>query len=246
MSASMRCDGREPYVPKRILAVGAHPDDIDFGASGSIAAWARAGCHVEYLIITNGSKGSAERNVNATLLIETRQKEQRAAAETLGAQNVHFLNYEDGELQITMELKRDIVRLIRMVRPDTVIVMDPSVLYSARYGFINHPDHRAAGQATLDAVFPLARDHLSFPELLDQAKLEPHNVDHLLLLNFEKQNCYVDITDTFDLKLAALGKHVSQLADVRAVSAMLRTRAEEAGKQAGFAFAESFLRIDIR
>jgi LmbE family N-acetylglucosaminyl deacetylase len=122
--------------------------------------------------------------------------------------------------------------------------MDPTMVYSEQFGYINHPDHRAAGQATLDAVFPLARDHLSFPELLDQAHLEPHKVAHVLLTNFAKQNCWIDITETFDLKLAALLKHASQMPDSERVESMLRTRAEAAGKEAGCQYAEGFVRID--
>lgn len=233
------------YTPQIVLAVGAHADDIDFGASGSVARWAKDGARVEYLVITDGSKGSADRTITKEALVARREAEQRAAAETLGAVNVHFLHYEDGALEVTQELKKDIVRIIRQVKPDTVVVMDPTMVYSAQFGFINHPDHRAAGQATLDAVFPLARDHLAFPELLDQAKLEPHKVAHLLLLNFEKQNCYVDITETFDVKVAALGKHVSQLTAPEAAYAMLRTRAEVTGQKAGCQLAESFVRLDV-
>jgi LmbE family N-acetylglucosaminyl deacetylase len=233
------------YKPECVLAVGAHADDIDFGASGSVAAWAKQGARVEYLVITDGSKGSSDRNMTNDKLVATRQTEQRSAAETLGAKEVHFLDYEDGALEVTQELKKDIVRIIRQVRPDTVVVMDPTMVYSAQYGFINHSDHRAAGQATLDAVYPLARDHLAFPELYDQARLEPHKVAHVLLMNFEKQNCFVDITETFDIKLAGLSKHVSQLPDPDAAFAMLRSRAETTGQQAGCQLAESFVRIDV-
>jgi LmbE family N-acetylglucosaminyl deacetylase len=234
------------YQPQRVLAVGAHADDIDFGASGSVARWAHDGAHVEYLVLTDGSKGSSDPAMIQDSLIATRESEQRAAAETLGAKNVHFLHYEDGALEVTPALKKDIVRVIREVRPDTVVVMDPTMVYSAQLGFINHPDHRAAGQATLDAVYPLARDHLAFPELLDQAKLEPHKVAHVLLLNFEKQNCFVDITETFDVKLAGLSKHASQLPDPQAAFDMLRSRAEQTGKLAGCQLAEGFVRIDVR
>lgn len=234
------------FTPERVLAVGAHADDIDFGASGSVARWAKDGAHVEYLVITDGSKGSADKQMTGDVLIATRETEQRTATEALGGKDVHFLRYEDGALEVTQDLKRDIVRVIREVRPDTVVVMDPTMVYSAQFGIINHPDHRAAGQATLDAVYPLARDHLAFPELLDQAKLEPHKVAHVLLMNFEKQNCFVDITETFDLKLAGLAKHVSQLPDPQAAFDMLRARATEAGKLAGCQLAEGFVRIDVR
>jgi LmbE family N-acetylglucosaminyl deacetylase len=241
----MHCDGFEPYTPQRILAVGAHPDDFDFGASGSLAVWAQAGAHIEYLVLTDGCKGTSDRHLTGEKLTSTRQDEQRAAAQTLGAQNVLFLDYEDGALEITQTLKKDIVRVIRRVQPDTVIVMDPTMVYSERLGFINHPDHRAAGQATLDAVYPLARDHLSFPELLTEEHLEPHKVTHVLLMHLDKQNCFVDISGTLELKLTALGKHASQLSDPDKTFAMLRSRAAELGKQVGFDYAENFVRIDL-
>jgi LmbE family N-acetylglucosaminyl deacetylase len=244
MQPFMQSDSFEPYQPQRVLAVGAHADDIDFGASGSLALFARAGAHVEYLVITDGSKGSADLTVTSEALVLLRQQEQREAAKTLGAQNVTFLGYEDGCLEVTQALKKDIVRVIRQVRPDTVIVMDPTMVYSSQLGFINHPDHRAAGQATLDAVFPLARDHLSFPELYTDESLEPHKVAHLLLINLEKQNCFIDISETFDLKLSALFKHGSQIPDRDAVTTMLKTRAAHLGEEIGVAYAESFMRID--
>lgn len=233
------------YTPRRVLAIGAHPDDIDFGASGSIALWAQAGAHVEYLIITDGSKGSSDHELSAAQLVDIRQKEQRAACQLLGVKNVHFLSYEDGALEVTMDLKRDIVRAIRTVRPDTVVVMDPTMIYSTQFGFVNHPDHRAAGQAALDAIFPLARDHLSFPELLAEEHLEPHKVAQLLLIHLDKQNCLIDISGTLDLKLAALQCHVSQIPDKKALESMIRDRAAAAGQSAGFAYAEGFVRLEL-
>lgn len=242
--ADMICHQHEPYQPAVVLAVGAHADDIDFGASGSIAAWAAAGARVEYLVITDGSKGSADHHMTSTQLIRRRRTEQRAAAKTLGARTVHFLGYEDGQLTVTSALKCDIVRVIRRVRPDTVIVMDPTFVYSARLGFINHPDHRAAGQATLDAIFPLARDHLSFPDLYVREGLEPHKVAHVLLLNLDTYNCLVDITTTMELKLSALLMHASQIPDPAAVVEMLHARGAELGQAAGCRYAEAFVRID--
>jgi LmbE family N-acetylglucosaminyl deacetylase len=245
MATRMISDQFEPYQPKRVLAVGAHADDIDFGASGTVAAFAKDGAHIEYLVITDGSKGSADLHMTSEGLVKLRQDEQRDAAKTLGAKDVHFLNYEDGQLEITQKLKKDIARVIRQVRPDTVIVMDPTMVYLPQLGFVNHPDHRAAGQATLDAVFPLARDHLSFPDLFTAESLEPHKVAHLLLINLEKQNCFVDITDTYDLKLAGLFEHKSQVPDTEKTTAMLTERATSLGVQCGVEYAESFMRIDL-
>jgi LmbE family N-acetylglucosaminyl deacetylase len=234
----------KPYDPKIVLAVGAHADDIDFSSSGSVAAWAQKGAEVHYLVITDGSKGSEDKDITSEQMVKIREEEQTNAAKILGAKEVHFLHYEDGALEITMDLKRDIVRIIRQVKPDTVVVFDPTMVYSSEFGFVNHPDHRAAGQATLDAVYPLARDHLSFPDLYRQEQLEPHKVAHLLLINFERQNYYINITTTLDLKVKALHKHTSQVPE--GVSEMLEKRAADTGQKAGFQYAEGFVRVDIR
>jgi len=192
------------FTPQRILAVAAHPDDIDFGFAGSIAKWAQAGAEVYYLIITDGSKGTNDRSVPPSKLIKIREEEQRAAAKLLGAKDVFFLGYPDSELMINLELKKQVTKYIRQLKPDTVLVMDPTMIYSnARgFGFINHPDHRVAGQVTIDAVFPLARDHLSFPDLLSEG-LEPHKVSTVLMINFEKHNFAVDISQTLDKKICS-------------------------------------------
>jgi len=234
----------QPYQPKVVLAVGAHADDIDFGAAGSVAKWAADGAEVHYLVVTDGSKGSDDRNMTGEQLRAMRQVEQRSAAAVLGAKEVHFLDYEDGALEVTMPLKKDIVRIIRQIRPDTVVVIDPTFLYSSELGLINHPDHRAAGQATVDAVFPLARDHMSFPELLNEEKLEPHKVAHLLLIGLDKSNYVVDITATLDTKVEALKRHVSQFSSVEALTDTIRQRAEMLGSKIGARYAEGFVRID--
>jgi LmbE family N-acetylglucosaminyl deacetylase len=236
-----------PLTPKVALMVGAHADDIDFGASGSVAKWAKEGAEVHYLVITDGSKGSDDPNMTSEQLISIREQEQRDAAATLGAKEVHFLRYEDAMLEVTMGLKKDIVRVIRQVKPDTVVVMDPTTVYSSEMGFINHPDHRAAGQATLDAVFPLARDRLAFPDLLTDEHLEPHKVAHVLLINMRgDQNHFVDISDVFETKLAGLLKHTSQVSDPERVRSMLQSWASVAGARTGHKYAEGFVRIDVR
>ena len=235
----------DPLRPKVVLGVAAHPDDLDFGASGSVAAFVNEGAEAYYLILTDGSKGSADKTISSEDLIKKRQSEQRAAGKLLGLKDVFFLGYEDGGLQVSMAVKRDIVRIIRQVRPDIVITMDPSILYVIERGFINHPDHRAAGQATLDAVFPLARDHLAFPELLAEG-LEPHKVETLLLTNFETQNYYVDISSAIDKKMGALAAHVSQMPNLSQTQGWMRDMAAKAGSHIGAQYAEGFLRIDVR
>lgn len=234
----------EPLKPKTVLAVGAHPDDLEFGMSGSVAKWAAHGTDCYYLLLTDGSKGSEDRHISSSDLIKMRRDEQKEAAKILGVKEVFFFDYPDGHLENTQELKRDIVRVVRQVKPDVVMALDPTVVYEVNYGYINHPDHRAGAQAVLDAVFPLARDHLTFPELLAEG-YEPHKTPHLLMVNFEKFNYFEDITDSLETKLRALGSHKSQGADIPGTQKMMRDMAAMLGKEAGFAQAEGFIRIDI-
>jgi len=229
--------------PKIILGIAAHPDDLDVGAGGTIAEFIRRGAVVHYLILTDGSKGSDDPDVTSEKLITIRRAEQQKALDVVAGTSVTFLDYPDGELEITMGLKKDIVKVIRTIKPDVVITMDPTVIYSSKAGIINHPDHRAAGQATLDAIFPLARDRLTFPELAVEG-LEPHKVAHALLINFDTSNYSVDVTDTFELKLAAIKAHASQFGDLED-STWLRDMALRQGQRAGYSLAESFVRIDI-
>jgi LmbE family N-acetylglucosaminyl deacetylase len=236
-------------VPKVALGVAAHPDDLDFSAAGSVAAWTAAGAAVYYVVLTNGNKGSEDRTVVPDDLVALRRQEQRDAARILGVKDIFFFDHEDGELMATMDVKRDIARVIRQVRPDTVFTMDPGMLYSAQTGFINHPDHRAAGQAALDAVFPLARDHLSLPELYLSEKLEPHKVSVVLLTRFSKDcgeaSYHVDISDTIQQKMDALAAHASQIADIGKTQDYIREVAAQEGTTAGCKYAECFIRIEV-
>lgn len=231
--------------PRVVLGIAAHPDDLDFGASGTMAKYAAAGAEVHYLILTDGSKGSSDLKMSTLELVKLREDEQRAAVKIIGGKSVEFLGFPDGGLEVTMELKKQIARVIRSIKPDIVITMDPSMLYSSKLGFINHPDHRAAGQATLDAVFPLARDHLSFPELFADG-YEPHITPTVLLINFDSRNYVVDITDTFETKIAALKAHTSQIPNIEEVRAWMTAMSAEIGQEYGCKLAEAFVRIDIR
>jgi LmbE family N-acetylglucosaminyl deacetylase len=237
--------GHAPFTPKIALMIGAHADDIDFGASGSAAKWARGGTEVHYLVITDSGKGSSDENMTVDRLISIREQEQRDAAVVLGVKEVHFLHYEDAMLEPTLALKKDIVRTIRQIRPDTVVVMDPTFVYSSEMGVINHSDHRVAGQVTLDAVYPMARDRLTFPDLLQDEGLVPHNVEHVLLINLKEQNHFVDITDVFDTKIEGLLKHKSQISDPEKVRSTLQTWASVAGGKTGHKYAEGFMRVDL-
>lgn len=237
-----------PLNPKIVLGVAAHPDDLDYGAGGTMAAFAQQGAEVYYLILTDGGKGSEDRSITSEALRDLRREEQRNAGEILGLKEVFFLDYPDGTLENTQAVKRDIVKVIRKVKPDVVVTFEPSTLYAATTGLINHPDHRAAGQATLDAVYPLARDHMSFPELLTEG-YEPHKTPTVLLSRFdldpESANFAMDITNTLELKFQALEAHKSQFSDLDSLKTSLRQLASEAGKRNGCTYAEPFIRLDI-
>lgn len=235
----------KPLTPKIVLGIAAHADDLDYGAAGTMATFAAAGAAVHYLILTDGSKGSGDSDLSTAELIDMREAEQREATKVIGGKSVQFLNYPDGELEVTMDLKKDIVKVIRTIKPDVVVTNDPSTFYAVQRGFINHPDHRAAGQAALDAVFPLARDRLTFPELFAEG-YQPHKVSTVLLMNLETGNYLVDITDTFETKIAVLKAHASQVGDIAATREWMKEIASDYGQQAGYSLAESFMRIDIR
>lgn len=230
--------------PNIVLAVAAHPDDIDVTCSGSMAKFAKDGALVQYLILTDGSKGSDDKNLTPSELTKIRRREQTEAAHSVGAETPIFLDFVDGELEITMELKKQIVKVIRQVRPDVVITMDPTIIYSLERGMINHPDHRAAGQATLDALFPLSRDHLAFPDLLEEG-LEPHKVKTILLTNFEEHNYTVNISGCVESKLEAIKAHISQFSDAERLGGWMKEQAKTLGKEAGCEYAEGFKRIDL-
>lgn len=231
--------------PGVVLGIAAHPDDLDFGAAGTLAYFASQGAKVYYLILTDGSNGTADPAVSVQSLITSRQEEQRAANSAIGGAGVDFLTYPDGALEVTMQLKHDIAAAIRTYKPDIVITMDPSMVYAAEEGFINHPDHRAAGQATLDAVYPLARDHLAFPDLLEQG-MQPHQTTSVLLINLNEHNYVVDISECFDKKISAITAHTSQMGDSADVIDMITVSSQNIGKADGFKYAEGFVRIDIR
>lgn len=209
--------------PQRILVVLAHPDDPEFFCGGTVARWIKAGHHVSYCLLTCGDKGTNNRDLTPDALCDLRQNEQRAAAEVLGVQHVIFLDHPDGYLVPDLELRKEITRVIRQELPDVIVTCDPTNLY-IRDSYINHPDHRAAGQATLDAIFPAARDHLNFIELWRDENLEPHIVREVWISLPLEANISIDITDYFDLKLRALNKHSSQIGDPAQLEERLRVR----------------------
>jgi LmbE family N-acetylglucosaminyl deacetylase len=204
---------------KKILVVTAHPDDVDFGSAGTIATWTDAGHDVIYCVVTNGDSGGRDASVSRADMAKLRQAEQIAAAKCVGVSDVRFLGYPDGRVEATLDLRRDIARVIRQVRPDRVVCQSPERNY-ARIP-TSHPDHRAVGSATLDAVYPDARNPFVFPELLE-AGLQEWTVREVWIAGGPQPSEYVDVTGTFDRKVAALRAHVSQTGHMDNLEEFLR------------------------
>jgi len=204
-------DGPLPTLPEgqRVLVVMAHPDDAEFGCGGTIAQWAAAGKEINYVLCTSGDKGSSDLSLLPYKLAQMRRVEQVNAAHALGARDVVFLGYPDGTLRNTLDLRRDLVREIRRFQPDAVICQDPTMRWGGNR-YLNHPDHRAAGDACLDAVYPSARDGHVFPELLVEGFL-PHKVREVFMSTMQDPEVWVDITECFDRKLEGLRQHTSQV-----------------------------------
>jgi LmbE family N-acetylglucosaminyl deacetylase len=227
--------------PERLLVISAHPDDIEFVVAGTVAKWVRAGTEARYVVATSGDAGTHQRGVTREELAHTREAEQTAAARVVGVDTVVYLRYLDGIVQPTLDLRRDLVREIRRFKPHTVICFDPTRLYSGG-SYINHPDHRAVGQAALDAISPTAAMPLSFPEHVEEG-LEPHRVRQILVASSLNADTWIDISETLDLKLEALRQHVSQWDGRRDLEAVIRGWAANTGAQVGLPAAEAFLRI---
>jgi LmbE family N-acetylglucosaminyl deacetylase len=228
----------ENSVPESAMVIVAHPDDAEFIVAGTVAAWTKAGCRVTYGVCTDGNAGSHEPGMTREKLAEIRRTEQRAACATLGVTEVVFLGYDDGQLQPTLELRRDLVRVIRQYRPEVVIAGDPTALfYDDEY--INHPDHRAAAQAALDAVAPASAMPLLWPEVG-----APHRVRQVYVHGNGKPNLWVDVTATIEQKIAALKQHASQMGNWDPTET-IREWSAEAGKEKGLAYAESYRVITL-
>lgn len=208
---------------KKILVVLAHPDDPEFFCGGSIAKWTREGHQVKYCLLTCGDKGADDVNVNPKDLCNLRNVEQRSAAAILGVEQVEFLGYPDGYLVPDINLRKDITRIIRLEKPDILVTCDPETFIVGETR-INHPDHRAAGQATLDAVFPAAGNPLYFPDLLHEQGLMPHSVDEVWISLTQKPTIRVDVTDYWETKIQALYQHKSQIGDPEKFLQRMRDR----------------------
>jgi LmbE family N-acetylglucosaminyl deacetylase len=215
----------------RILAVVAHPDDIDFGGAGTVARWTRAGIRVSYCIVTDGQAGGFEPDRDRAEMPAVRRREQTVAAAHVGVQDLHFLGYDDGLLEPTVDLVRDIVRVIRRVRPQRLLTTSPERNWSRLP--TSHPDHLATGEATVRAFFPAAGNPYAFPELAEGA----WTVDELWMMEHPEKNHFVDVTDTFDAKAAALLSHESQHPDPHRLPDLVRSwlaaNARDAGLREG-------------
>jgi LmbE family N-acetylglucosaminyl deacetylase len=231
----------------RVLVIAAHPDDADFGAAGTIAQWTDAGLLVSYCIVTDGDAGGSDRDVTRTEMAAVRQAEQTAAAKQVGVHDLHFLGYPDGQVEPSLALRRDIARKIRLLRPDRVVCPSPDRNY-ARIG-VSHPDHRAVGSASLDAVYPDARNPFAFPELLTDENLEPWSATEVWIWGSPTPARYVDITDTFARKIAALRCHASQISDPDRLEQFLREALTRTATQGGLPegrLAEAFQVLQLR
>jgi LmbE family N-acetylglucosaminyl deacetylase len=230
----------------RILIVAAHPDDPDFGSAGTVARWTDAGIDVRYCIVTDGDAGGTDPAASRAELAALRRAEQTAAAKQVGVHDLRFLGYPDGRVEATLGLRKDLARVIRQVRPQRVVSPSPERNYvRAR---VSHPDHRAVGSATLDAVYPDARNPLAFPELLTVEGLAAWTVPEVWIAGGLAPDHYVDVTDTFPRKIAALRAHESQIADPDGLAEMLRGWLGRAAAQAGLPdgrLAEAFQVLDM-
>lgn len=223
-----------------VLVISPHPDDAEYGVAGTVARWTREGKKVIYVVCTNGDKGSSNPDMKPEDLVEIREKEQLAAADVLGVSEVIFLGLPDQGLEETPQFRKQIVRLIRQYRPEIVVTSDPYRRY------IWHRDHRIAGQVVLDAVFPYARDHLAYPDLIEEG-LQPHKVKEMLFWASEDINYRSDITATFDLKVEALRCHQSQMQELKVPhpEGWLRQRCKDIAKDDNFELGEAFHRVEI-
>jgi LmbE family N-acetylglucosaminyl deacetylase len=230
----------QPKEPVDALLITAHPDDAEFGAAGTVARWTRDGKSVAYVVCTSGDKGTSDRSLDPEALMAIREKEQRAAARVLGVREVVFLRYRDQSLEDTPEFRKHLVAMIRAFKPYTVVTTDPYRRY------LWHRDHRIVGQVVMDAVFPFARDHMAYPDLLDQG-LEPHKVREVLYFGAEDINFHSDIAPTFDLKVEALRCHASQVREfgVGDLTSWLRERYHKLAAGSAYELAEAFHKIEL-
>lgn len=216
----------------KILCVAAHPDDLDFGCAASVASWVADGHEVVYCLVTDGQAGGFDNSISRDEMAEIRRREQTDAAKRVGVTELHFLGFPDGRVEATLELRKAIARIIRIVRPDRVVGQSPERNYDRIYS--SHPDHLAAGEATMSAVYPDSRNEFAFPELLDEG-LEPHTVPELWLMGGPEPNRHVDTTDWIEAKIEALLCHESQMREPERMPDMIREWGRGIGAAVGLA-----------
>ncbi len=234
------------WTPASALVVAAHPDDIEFGCAGTVARWVQEGARVTYALVTNGAAGSSDPEMTRERLTELREAEARASAKVVGVDQVEFLGYEDGQLEPTLEVREKIVRLIRRVRPEVVVTTDPTTRYFGER-YINHPDHRAAGEVTLAAVIPGSDTRLAYPELLEEG-LEPVKLTAVWLMMNIEPNLVVDIGGFIEKKIESLACHVTQIGEeVDDNLGFVRGMAEFSATREAFQYGEAFrvFRFDL-
>ena len=224
----------------RAMVVVAHADDAEWGCAGTVAQWCNNGWEVVYVLCTDGSKGTDDARLTSEELVSIRKKEQLDAGQVLGLHKVVFLDYEDSMLEPTLDLRRDIVRQIRFYKPDILICLSPLRRLDGS-SYFGHPDHLASGEAALSAVFPLSRDRLTYPELLEEG-LEPHKVSEVWIMGHDDDDKFVDVTDYIDVAVSALKSHSSQTTGEDVGQQLIDWRSRT-GEKVGFAYAESFKRF---
>ena len=230
-------------IPERAMVVCAHPDDAEIGAGGTTSLWARNGCEISYVVCTTGSSGSNDESMTSDRIVDIRRQEQEEAADVIGVTNLVMLPYPDGMLETNREFLGDIVKAIRTYRPDAIFTHDPF-----RFDGFNHRDHRNTGITVQDAVYPYARDHLHFPEQLEEG-LEPHIVSDVFFWHADEPNIVVDITTSIDNRIDALSKHSSQVPGLSRQSGSdrgIRDRARSVAEEFPFEYGEAFRRISAR
>lgn len=234
------------HTKKKILVVLAHPDDPEFFCGGTLARWVKQGHEIHYCLITNGNKGSDDPNITPTELAHIREIEQRKAADILGVHQIENLGYDDGTLVADLHTRKDIVRVIRKNKPEILVSCDPTNFFPHE-GYINHPDHRTAGQIALEAVFPASGNRMFFPELITEENLEPFSVEEVWLSLTSQPDIKIDISDTFEIKLKALHEHKSQIGDPEAFDIRMRkTRHTKDSSDESPRYEEGFRRFILR
>ena len=231
------------YTPESVMAIMAHPDDIEFSCAGTVARWRQDGTRAAYVLVTSGDVGIAKPGMTKAKAAEIREAETLAAAKVVGVEDVTFLRVPDGMVEATMDLRKQLVRQIRRFKPEVIITNDPTMIFPPRGG-INHPDHRAVGLATVDAVFPASGQPNLFEELAEEG-LTAHKVRKVYLSARGQGETFINISETIDLKIKALQKHVSQLGEIAELEDNIRQWTSSIGAGKEMAYAEAFRVLTI-